>query len=145
MLLSLNASLRQALLDKLVTNKKALFDTEVADSFFREDNLTIFVKANTESIGNIFKKMAKIPSSQNSELKNALHNNCMELALTFLTKVAKLLTINVHNGHFTDFCASVKTLKTHKDCNMCLESHIRNMSFTNTCLQMHGLTMLILL
>ena len=60
MLLSLNASLRQALLDKLVTNKKALFDTVSADRFFHEDNLTVFVTANTESIGNIFKKMAKI-------------------------------------------------------------------------------------
>ena len=100
MILSLNASLRQALLDKLVTNKKALFDTDVADSFFREDNLTIFVTANTESIGNIFKKAAEIPSSQNSELKNVLHTNCKELALTFLTKVATLLTNNVHNGHF---------------------------------------------
>ena len=132
LLLSLNASLRQALLDKFVTNRKALFDTDAADRFFQEDNLTVFVTENTESIGNIFKKMADISSSQDSELKNVLHTNCMELALTFLTKVATLLTNNLHNGHFAEFCSSVKSLKTQKEALVYLESHIRNISFTDT-------------
>ena len=94
------------MLDKFVKKSPNQFDIKATDSFFREDNLTNFVTANVESIGNIFKKMVEIPSSQNSELKEALHTNCRELALTFLTKVAELLTNNVHNGHFADFCKS---------------------------------------
>ena len=132
MLLFLNASLRQALLDKLVTNKKALFDTDTADRFFQDDNLTNFVKENTESLGNIFKKMAKIPSSHDSELKNVLHTNCMEVAHTFLTRVATLLTSKLHNGNFLEFCSSVRALKTQKEALVYMESHIRNMSFTDT-------------
>ena len=134
LLLTLTESLRQAMLDKIVKKKPHQFDTEAADGFFRENNLTNFVTSNVESIGKIFKKMAEIPSSQSSELKEALHTNCMELALTFLTKVADLLTKNVHNGHFADFCTNVKTLKTHVECNVTLESHIRNMSFTTSIL-----------
>ena len=47
MLLFLNASLRKALLEHLVYNKKALFETETANRFFSEDNLTKFVRDNT--------------------------------------------------------------------------------------------------
>ena len=135
LLLTLSESLKQAMLDKLIKKKITdQFDIEDANGFFRQDNLTTFLTANVEPIGKIFKKMAEIPSSQNSELKEALHPNSMTLALTFLTKVSELLTNDVHNGHFAEFCATVKKMATCKEQNVTLESHIRNMSFTTSIL-----------
>ena len=91
MLLFLNASLRKALLEHLVYNKKALFETETANRFFLEDNITIiikFVRDNTDPLATLLKKMADIPSSQDSELKNVLHPNCLEVATTLHTPAA---------------------------------------------------------
>ena len=58
----------------------------------------------------------------------------MALAGTFLTKVSELLTNDVHNGHFGEFCATVNKMKTCTEQNVTLESHIRNMSFTTSIL-----------
>ena len=68
MLLLLNMSLRKSLLDQFIFNKKALFEAETANRFFTEDNLTKFVKDNTESLATLFRKTADITSSQDSEL-----------------------------------------------------------------------------
>ena len=132
MLLVMNASLRQALLDKLITNRKALFESDTADMFFQEDNLTKFVLDNTDPLGNLFKKMANIPSSQDSELKNVLHSNCLEVANTFLTRAASLLKTKPHSDNFLQFCTTLRSVKPQKDAVLYLESHIRNMSFTET-------------
>ena len=93
------------MLDKLIKKKITdQFDIEDANGFFRQDNLTTFLTANVAPIGKLFKKMAEIASSLNSELKEVLHPNSMALAGTFLTKVGELLTNDVHNAHFGDFC-----------------------------------------
>ena len=132
MLLFMNASLRLALLDNLVTNKKALSETETAARFFQEDNLTKFVLDNTDPLANLFRKMADIPSSQDSELKNVLHSNCLEVANTFLTRAASLLKTKPHSDNFLQFCTTLRSVKPQKDAVIYMESHIRNMSFTET-------------
>ena len=131
MLLLLNASQRKTLLDQLVFNKKALFEAETANRFFTEDNLTKFVRDNTESLATLFRKMADIPSSQDSELKNVLHPNCLEIASTFLKLAADLLKKTKHNENFLPWCNTLRPMEPKKNALLYLESHIRNMSFND--------------
>ena len=91
MLLLLNTSLRKSLLEQLVFNKKALWEVETATRFFSEDNLTRFVKENTETFATLIRETAFITSSQDSELKSVLHANSIEIASTILRLAADLL------------------------------------------------------
>ena len=91
MLLLLNTSLRKSLLEQLVFNKKALWEVETATRFFSEDNLTRFVKENTEIFATLIRESADITSSQDSELKNVLHANSLEIASNILRLAADLL------------------------------------------------------
>ena len=91
MLLLLNTSLRKSLLEQLVFNKKALWEVETATRFFSEDNLTRFVKENTETFATLIREPAFITSSQDSELKSVLHANSIEIASTILRLAADLL------------------------------------------------------
>ena len=87
MLLLLNTSLRKSLLDQLVFYKKALWEAETANRFFTEDQ----VKENTETLATLIRKTADITSSQDSEHKNVLHPNSLEIASTILRLAADLL------------------------------------------------------
>ena len=135
LILTLSESLKQAMINKMI--KKDItdkFDVEDAPKFFRQDNLTTFVTNNVEAIGSLFIKAAEITSSADPALKDALHTNSILLAGTFLTKVGELLTNEVHNGHFSDFCNKISKVEGVKTQNVILEGHIINMNFTTTIL-----------
>ena len=135
LILTLSESLKQAMLNKLIKKKISdKFDVDDAIAFFRQDNLTTFVTDNVESIGTLFKKAAEIASSVDPDLKDALHTNSMTLAGTFLTKVGELLTNDVHNAHFGDFCNKIIKVTGCPVQNIIIEGHIRNMNFMTTIL-----------
>ena len=88
---------------------------------------------NTEAFSILIKRMATPISYQESELKEVLHTNSIEIAKLILIKASELLKTEEHNSNFLDF---IKVLRestvAKKEVMVILEGHIRNMSFNDT-------------